>query len=81
MIKDVTLNNLQKETKVQQDAIEILITVMVCLLFVKKFADQQVSWNLVAKKALAWVKKESERLKLNTDWNTIGGVFLSHHNA
>ncbi len=79
MMKDVTADKLQKETKVQQDALEILITAMVCLIFAKKFADQQVSWNLVVKKALAWVKKESEKLKLNTEWNTIGGAFLSSH--
>ncbi len=77
MLNDVTLDTLQKETIVQQDALDILITAIVCLIFSMKFADEQVSWNLVVKKANAWVKKESERLNLTLDWNALGGSFLS----
>ena len=49
--------------------IEIFITVIVCQYFKVKFADQQIYWNLVLKKALAWVKKEAEK-------NGIGAVDL-----
>ena len=46
--------------------VEIFITVIVCEYFKKKFADQFVNWNLVAKKAQTWVKKEAEKAGLGS---------------
>jgi hypothetical protein len=46
--------------------VEIFITVIVCQYFKLKFADQHVNWNLVAKKAQTWVKKEVEKAGLTT---------------
>jgi hypothetical protein len=46
--------------------VELFITVIVCQYFKLKFADQQVNWNLVIKKALGWAKKEAEKSGLSS---------------
>ena len=51
-----------------QDSLEVFITVLVCAFITTKFADVQVQWNLVVKKATAWVNKEIARLGLQVDF-------------
>jgi hypothetical protein len=48
---------------------QILITVFVCKVLEAKFKDQQLQWDLVAKKAMVWVKKETKKMGVEIDWN------------
>ncbi len=63
---NVTLEKVEKafpdtSVKLTNEILEIFVTLIVCQYFQLKFADQQVNWNLVAKKAQTWAKKEAEK--------------------
>ncbi len=46
---------------------DLLITAIICALFEKKFADQKTNWNLIAKKARNWIKKEADALGVQVE--------------
>ena len=49
------------------EILEIFVTVIVCQYLQLKFADLQVNWNLVVKKAQTWVNKEADKNGLKID--------------
>jgi hypothetical protein len=55
----------------------MLITVIICVYITKKFAAEQVQWNLIVKKATNWVKKEAEQKKITVDLASMAQKFLS----
>jgi hypothetical protein len=70
-VPSATLENVKKQfpatdVSLTDELVEILITAIVCQYFKLKFADQQINWNLVVKKALGWVKKEADKSGLGT---------------
>jgi len=54
---------------------EILITVFVCKVLELRYADQKAQWELVAKKAMSWVKKEVKKIvggkDVDINWSAV----------
>jgi hypothetical protein len=65
-----------------EQAEALFLTVIVCAIFARKFKAEEVSWNLVVKKAKSWVSKESLKLfgNLDVDWEKQAVHFLSTFN-
>jgi len=53
---------------------QILITAFICGVFTTKYSSQSDQWNLVEKKALAWIKKEIKKAYpelADFDWSSL----------
>ena len=61
--------------------LDVLVTSVVITFIQKKFADQQINWNLVVKKSQSWVTKESTKFNVNVDWSSVATRYLTSINA
>jgi len=62
------------------DLDSVLVTVVVCCYLARKYADQQIQFDLVVKKAQGWIKREVTRLKVGTEleeWEAAAKRLLS----
>lgn len=73
------LKDVLNGASIQAKAEGLLITWIVCQFLERRYADQKINWDLCAKKAKRWVRKESASVGVaeDFDWDSLANKFLS----